>query len=242
VLSEAVAELGRGLNTPFDAHRLLEALSDADSWVEMGRLHAGECITGFCRFEGLSAGVVASNAAVRGGILHPETCRKMTRFIRLCSTFGLPLIFLADTPGFMVGEAVERGGMVQAAGDLFTAIEHCTGPKVCVVVRKAYSAGLYAMAGPGFGGTLWAVPGASISIFGPEALRRFEPGQRDSGLGRESYDEIMAGATDPRVLVDQGLVDELVPWDELRRRLAVFAGEAHGRLQQTSHAVSLGET
>lgn len=231
-LSEAVQGLERGLNTPFDAHGLLEALADAESWVEMGRLHAGECVTGFCRFEGLSAGVVANNAAVRGGILHPETCRKMTRFIRLCSFFGVPLVFLADTPGFMVGEAVERGGMVQAAGDLFTAIAHCTTPKVCVVVRKAYSAGLYAMAGPGFDGELWAMPGASISIFGPEALRRLEPGQRDSGLGGESFDEILAGAVDPQVLVDQGLVHEIIPWEALRHRLAIFAGKADGRMQE----------
>ena len=194
----------------------------------MGRLHAGECITGFGRFEGLSAGVVANNAAVRGGILHPETCRKMTRFIRLCSSFGLPLVFLADTPGFMVGEEVERRGMVQAAGDLFTAIAHCATPKVCVVVRKAYSAGLYAMAGPGFGGKLWAMPGASISIFGPEALRRFEPGQKESGLATESFRETMAAALDPQVLLDQGLIHDIIPWDELRHRLAEFAGQACG--------------
>lgn len=221
-----VAESFRqGLNTSVDMHRLIDAVADGGSWLEMGELHAGECITGMARIEGRGAGILASNAAVRGGILHPESCRKMTRFIRLCGRFGLPLVFLADTPGFMVGAEVERGGIVQAASELYTAIAASPSPRVCVVVRKAYSAGLYAMAGPGFDSTFWALPEASVSIMGPDALRRF--GQGGSGEDmpaplRRAMEEMLAAATDPGILAEKGLVDDTLEWADLRPRLAGF--------------------
>lgn len=214
------------LNAPVDIHGLLDAVFDGGSWIEMGETHAAETVTGLARIDGRSVGIVANNSNVMGGILHPASCRKMARFIRMCGWFGLPLVFLADTPGYMVGEDVERDGNVQAAADLYAAIARCPSPRVCVVVRKAYSAGLYAMAGPGFDSTFWVTPKASVSIFGPEALRRFRDGQQGSAFGVEAMDEMLRAALDPAILQEKELVDDIVQWNELRKRLATFAGQA----------------
>ena len=106
----------------------------------------------------------------RGGVLFVDSADKATHFIQLCDAFNVPLIFLADVPGFMVGTAVERQGIIRHGAKMITAVSEATVPKFCVVVRKAYGAGLYAMAGPGFepDATL-ALPTAKIAVMGAEA-------------------------------------------------------------------------
>ena len=211
---------------PFPLKELLEALADGGSWLEMGELHAGECRTGFCRLDGHPVGVLASDARTRGGILFPETSRKMARFVRLCGRFGLPTLFLADTPGFMVGEDVERQGNVQAAAELYAAIAQSPSPKACLVLRKAYSAGLYAMAGAGFDAAFRAAPGASISVFGPEALHRFSQERDMPEPTRKAAADMLEGALHPELLAQQGLIQGILPWNEMRATLAAFAQHA----------------
>lgn len=108
---------------------------------------AGKVVTGFARVEGRCVGIIANNSHSRGGILFPQTCRKMSKFILLCNAFGIPLLFLADVPGFMVGTEVEKHGIIQAGATLFAAIAQTEVPKMSIIVRKAHSAGVYAMAG-----------------------------------------------------------------------------------------------
>lgn len=212
-----------GLNATIDQRELVMALADRGSWLEMGAEYAGECMTGLCRVKGRPLALLVSNAAVRGGVLFPETCRKMTRFIKLCGQFRLPVAFLADTPGFMIGEEVEHHGIVQAAADLYAAIARSPSPKVCVVVRKAYSAGLYAMAGGAFDAAFWAMEGASISVFGPEALNRFTKNRDMPEPARNAAQEMLAGALDPTIFLEKGLIDEVVSWSALLDKLADFA-------------------
>ena len=106
----------------------------------------------------------------KGGVLFVDSADKATRFIQLCDAFNLPLLFLADVPGFMVGTAVERQGIIRHGAKMISAVSEATVPKICVIVRKAYGAGLYAMAGPGFepDATL-ALPTAKIAVMGAEA-------------------------------------------------------------------------
>ena len=120
------------------------------------------------RLEGKVVGVVANNSARNGGVLFVDSSDKAARFITMCDAYNIPLVFLADVPGFMIGSAVERQGMIRHGAKLIAAMTEATVPKICVVVRKAYGAGLYAMAGPGFGpdATL-ALPTASIAVMGP---------------------------------------------------------------------------
>jgi methylmalonyl-CoA decarboxylase subunit alpha len=103
-------------------------------------------------------------------VLFVDSADKAARFIQLCDAFNVPLIFLADVPGFMVGTAVEKAGIIRHGAKMVSAVSEATVPKFCVVVRKAYGAGLYAMAGPGFepDATL-ALPTAKIAVMGADA-------------------------------------------------------------------------
>ena len=157
-------------STPFDVHEVIEAVLDGDSFFEVKPLFAAELVIGFGRLEGRSVGMVANNSAVRGGVLFGDSADKAARFVWLCDAFNVPLIYLADVPGFMIGSEVERAGIIRHGAKMITAIAEATVPQVCVVLRKAYGAGLYAMAGPGFGpdATL-ALSTAKIAVMGPEA-------------------------------------------------------------------------
>ena len=120
--------------------------------------------------DGRPIGVVANNPAAKGGVLFVDSADKAARFIWCCDAFNIPLLFLADVPGFMVGTQVEAQGIIRHGAKMVTAVSEATVPKVCVVLRKAYGAGLYAMAGPAFEpeATL-ALPTAKIAVMGPEA-------------------------------------------------------------------------
>jgi len=102
-------------------------------------------------------------------VLFVDSADKAARFIWLCDAYNIPLVFLSDVPGFMIGTAVERQGIIRHGAKMITAVSEATVPKLCVVVRKAYGAGLYAMAGPGFepDATI-ALPTARIAVMGPE--------------------------------------------------------------------------
>ena len=154
----------------FDMRRYVRGIVDEDSLFEVQALWARELVVGFARLNGEAIGVVANNPMFKGGVLFVDSADKATRFIQLCDAFNLPLLFLADVPGFMVGTAVERQGIIRHGAKLISAVSEATVPKICVIVRKAYGAGLYAMAGPGFepDATL-ALPTAKIAVMGAEA-------------------------------------------------------------------------
>jgi acetyl-CoA carboxylase carboxyltransferase component len=153
----------------YDMHRVIDALVDADTFLEVKPLFAPELIIGFARLNGLVIGVVANNPQSRGGVLFIDSADKAARFINQCDAFNVPLLFLADVPGFMIGSAVEREGIIRHGAKMITAVSEATVPKISVIVRKAYGAGLYAMCGPAFGAdACLALPSAKIAVMGPE--------------------------------------------------------------------------
>jgi acetyl-CoA carboxylase carboxyltransferase component len=154
----------------FDMRRYIKGLVDADSFFEIQALWAKELTVGFARLDGQAVGVVANNSMFKGGVLFVDSADKGSRFVQLCDAFNVPLLFLSDVPGFMVGSVVEKQGIIRHGAKMVTAISEATVPKICVVVRKAYGAGLYAMAGPGFvpEATI-ALPTAKIAVMGAEA-------------------------------------------------------------------------
>jgi methylmalonyl-CoA decarboxylase subunit alpha len=154
----------------YSMRAFIEGLIDEDSFFEVKPLFAPELITGFGRMNGASVGFVANNPEVKGGVLFGDSADKAARFIWNCDAFNIPLIFLADVPGFMIGTQVEREGIIRHGAKMITAVSEATVPKISVVVRKAYGAGLYAMAGPAFEpDACVALPGAKIAVMGPEA-------------------------------------------------------------------------
>ncbi|HEX8344918.1 MAG TPA: acyl-CoA carboxylase subunit beta [Actinoplanes sp.] len=154
----------------FDMRRYVKGLLDAGSFLEIQALWARELTIGFGRLDGRVVGVVGNNSMFKGGVLFVDSADKASRFVQLCDAFNVPLIFLSDVPGFMVGAAVERQGIIRHGAKMISAVSEATVPKICVVVRKAYGAGLYAMAGPGFDpDATIALPTAKIAVMGAEA-------------------------------------------------------------------------
>jgi methylmalonyl-CoA decarboxylase subunit alpha len=156
--------------TSFDVKELIGALVDADSFCEVHDRWAKEVVVGFARLDGRVIGIVANQPKFKGGVLFVDSADKAARFIWTCNAFNVPLLFLADVPGFMIGTEVERQGIIRHGAKMISAVSEATVPKLSVIVRKAYGAGLYAMAGPAFEPDCCiALPTASIAVMGPEA-------------------------------------------------------------------------
>ncbi|MGO4887519.1 acyl-CoA carboxylase subunit beta [Anaerobacillus sp. MEB173] len=157
-------------NAPFNMIDLIQRIIDEGSFFEIKKLFAPELITGFARMNGQSVGIVANQPRMKGGVLFHDSADKAAKFITLCDAFNIPLLFLADIPGFMIGTKVERAGIIRHGAKMISAMSEASVPKISIVVRKAYGAGLYAMAGPAFEpDCCLALPSASIAVMGPEA-------------------------------------------------------------------------
>src|SRR5205823_5228498 len=128
-------------NQAFDIFELIASLVDESTFFELKRLFARELVTGLARLDGMPIGIIASQPKYKGGVLFVDSADKAARFIWLCDAFGIPLLFLADVPGFMIGKKVEREGIIRAGAKMVMAVSEATVPKLCVVVRKAYGAG-----------------------------------------------------------------------------------------------------
>jgi methylmalonyl-CoA decarboxylase subunit alpha len=152
----------------YDMRKAIEALVDVGSWFEVKKLFAKELLTGFARLGGEVVGIVANQPMQKGGVLFVDSADKAARFIWICDAFNIPLLFLADVPGFMIGTDVERQGIIRHGAKMISAVSEATVPKISVIVRKAYGAGLYAMAGPAYDPDCTiALPSAQIAVMGP---------------------------------------------------------------------------
>jgi methylmalonyl-CoA decarboxylase subunit alpha len=157
-------------NKPFDMHELIDAVVDESSWLEVQPDWAPELLVGYARIDGRAVGILANQPKVKGGVLFVDSADKAARFIWNCNAFNVPLLFLADVPGFMIGSKVERDGIIRAGAKMISAVSDANVPTISVVVRKCYGAGLYAMAGPAFEpDCCLALPTAQIAVMGPEA-------------------------------------------------------------------------
>jgi methylmalonyl-CoA decarboxylase subunit alpha len=157
-------------NKPWNMHELIDALVDEGSFTEVHKRWAKEVIVGYARLDGRAIGIVANQPKFKGGVLFVDSADKAARFIWTCNAFNVPLLFLADVPGFMIGTQVERQGIIHHGAKMISAVSEATVPKISVIVRKAYGAGLYAMAGPAFEpDACIALPWAKIAVMGPQA-------------------------------------------------------------------------
>src|SRR5438046_10113783 len=134
----------------FDVYEVIDRVIDAGSWFEIKRLFAQEVIVGFARLDGRTVGIVANQPKVKGGVLMVDSSDKAAKFIWLCNAYNIPLVYLADIAGFMVGTKVEQQGIIRHGAKMIFATAQATVPKISVIVRKCYGAGLDAMYGPAF--------------------------------------------------------------------------------------------
>jgi acetyl-CoA carboxylase carboxyltransferase component len=223
---------------PYDIHTVIDGIVDAGSFFEVKPLFAPEVVVGFARLAGRPVGIVANNPAQKGGVLFSDSADKAARFVWNCDAFNVPLVFLADVPGFMIGTEVERTGIIRHGAKMITAVSEATVPKISVVVRKAYGAGLYAMSGPAFEpDAALALPTAEIAVMGPEAAVNAvyankiaaveDPAEREAYVARlrEEYSADVDLLRLASELVVDAVVEPRLLRDELIARLDAAAGK-----------------
>jgi acetyl-CoA carboxylase carboxyltransferase component len=154
---------------PYDMYEVIREIVDDGEILDVKPKFAKTIITCLARFGGQPVGIVANQPKHLGGILENDSADKAARFINLCDAFNVPLVFLQDVPGFMVGSKVEHAGIIRHGAKMLYAVSRATVPKITVVVRKAYGAGYYVMCGKAYEPDLIvAWPTAEISVMGPE--------------------------------------------------------------------------
>ncbi len=211
----------------YDMKNVLSHVIDSGSFFEIKELYAPEIITAFARLDGAPIGIVANQPRVKGGVLFAESANKAARFISLCSSFGIPLLFVADVPGFMVGSKVEKEGIIRAGAKMIHAVSNAPVPKISLIVRKAYGAGLYAMCGGAFGSdAVLALPSAKIAVMGPEPavsavyynqMQAMEENERAQFV-REKV-EAYEREVDILKLASELIVDDIIGFEAVRSTL-----------------------
>jgi methylmalonyl-CoA decarboxylase subunit alpha len=223
-------------NKAFDMKHIIEELVDEGSFCEIKALFAREMITGLARIDGMAVGIIANQPKWLGGVLFVDSADKAARFIWLCDAFNIPLLYLADVPGFMIGTKVERQGIIRAGAKMIAAVSEATVPKISVIIRKAYGAGLYAMCGPAFEpDACLALPAASIAVMGPQAavnavyynkIQEVPAGPERDAYVQKLREEYKADV-DLMKLASEMVIDAVVPGHALRaeltRRFAAYA-------------------
>ena len=228
----------------YDVRRVIRALVDEDSFFETKPLFAKELVTGFARLDGQAIGIVANNPQHLGGVLFVDSADKAARFIWLCDAFNVPLLFLADVPGFMIGTQVEREGIIRHGAKMITAVAEATVPKLSVILRKAYGAGLYAMCGPAFDpDACLALPSAQIAVMGPEPAVNAVFYNKIQAI--EDPDERAAFVAERRAeyetdvdlvhLAAELVVDAVIQPDDLRAELITRFALARTRTREDFH-------
>jgi acetyl-CoA carboxylase carboxyltransferase component len=212
----------------YDVKAIISAIVDDGRIFELKPRWARNLCTALARIDGRSVGIVANNPLHLGGILDVNAADKAARFVNLCDAFEIPLVFLQDVPGFLVGSKVEQQGIIRHGAKMLHAVASATVPKLTVVLRKAYGAGYYAMAGRAYEiDALLAWPGAEISVMGAEGMvaiaahKLLAQSEDPAALQRE-----MAAGLRPQIDIYRvaalGYVDDVIDPRETRPQLAHY--------------------
>ena len=212
---------------PFDMYEFIDALIDEGSWWDYKKLFAPEMITGLARLGGRSVGILANQSIVKGGVIFPDSADKAARFIWICNAFNIPLLFLNDIAGFMIGTQVERQGIIRHGAKFLFAVSEATVPRICVIVRKAYGGGYLAMSGaPINPDAVLALPTAKPALMGPapainaihyNRIMELPPEEREAFIQakRDEYEDNI----DPYSMASEFFFEAIVPADQLRDEL-----------------------
>jgi acetyl-CoA carboxylase carboxyltransferase component len=219
----------------YDVRRVIKAVFDPDSWFEIKPTWAKNIVIGFARAAGHAVGVVANQPQVKGGILDSDAADKAARFIRMCDAFNVPLVYLMDVPGFMVGSQVEKEGIIRHGAKMLYATSEATVPKITVIMRKAYGAGYYVMCGKGYGpDVLVAWPFAEISVMGPEGAvniifnKQIEASANPEETRAQLLEAIRA-QINPYLAAGWAMIDDVIDPAETRRVIVRGLEQAAGK-------------
>jgi methylmalonyl-CoA decarboxylase subunit alpha len=207
---------------PYDMYDVIAEIVDDGEWFDIKPKFAKTLITCLARFGGQPVGIVANQPKQLGGILENDSADKAARFINLCDAFNIPLVFLQDVPGFMVGSKVEHAGIIRHGAKMLYAVSRATVPKITVVVRKAYGAGYYVMCGKAYEPDLIvAWPSAEISVMGPEGAvniigRSAIEAAEDPDAKRAEMIAEVKKIIDPYIAAGNALIDDVIDPRETR--------------------------
>ena len=219
----------------YDVRKVVKAIFDHDSWFEVKPTWAKNIVVGFARAAGRSVGVVANQPMQKGGALDSDAADKAARFIRMCDAFNVPLVYLMDVPGFLVGSQVEKDGIIRHGAKMLYATSEATVPKVTVIMRKAYGAGYYVMCGKGYEpDTIVAWPFAEISVMGPEgAVNIIFNKQVESAADPEATRaELVAKVREsisPYLAAGWAMIDDVIDPADTRRVIVKALEQAQGK-------------
>ncbi|RMH41484.1 MAG: acyl-CoA carboxylase subunit beta [Deltaproteobacteria bacterium] len=227
--------------SPYDMVAVIRAVVDHGITLDIKPAWARSIVTCLARLGGYPCGVVANNPRHLGGILTSDAADKAARFIQICDAFNLPLVFLMDVPGFMVGSQAEHGGIIRHGAKMLHAMAAATVPKLTVVVRKGYGAGYFVMAGRAFEPDLIvAWPGAEISVMGAEGMveiaapKLFGDAPPAPDLRKRIVDAI-AEHIDIYKVAGWGLIDDVIDPRETRRVLCEAIAMSWSRVVERPH-------
>ena len=211
----------------YDVRDVIGALVDDGAMLEMSERWARNMVTGFCRIDGRAVGVIANQPWYLGGVIDAAAAQKAAKFVRICNSYGLPLVVLVDTPGFLPGTKQEDLGVIRHGAKLLHAFAEAVVPKVTVVLRKAFGGGYITMNSKDLGADLaLAWPDAEIGIMGPKQAvaithKREIAAADDPEAERDRLaDEYAEGNVSAIVAAREGHIDELIEPADTRRRLA----------------------
>jgi acetyl-CoA carboxylase carboxyltransferase component len=211
----------------YDMHDIIRLIVDGGRFFDVKPKFARAIITGLARIGGRPCGIVANNPKQMGGILTNDSADKAAHFIQLCDAFNVPLVFLMDVPGFMVGSKVEHEGIIRHGAKMLHAMASATVPKLTVVVRKGYGAGYFVMAGRAYEPDLIvAWPGAEISVMGAEGMvgiagKKLFAGQEPPPEVKKQLAEMIQQHIDIYKVAGWGLVDDVIDPRDTRKVLAL---------------------
>ena len=220
---------------PYDMYEVIRRIVDDGEWFDMKGQWAKTIITCFARFGGLPAGIVASQPKQLGGIIDNDSSDKAARFVNLCNAFSIPLIFIQDVPGFMVGTKVEAEGIIRHGAKMLYAVANATVPKITVITRKAYGAGYYVMNGRAFEPDLIvAWPSAEISVMGAEgvveiAFRKQVEEAEDPEAKRAELIAALRKSSDVYLAAGNDLIDDVIDPRETREAICRGLEMAQGK-------------
>jgi acetyl-CoA carboxylase carboxyltransferase component len=234
---ELLDVLGTSLRAPFDMDDVIRRIVDDAELLELKAGWARRIITALARLGGRPAGIVASRPRHFGGVLDADAADKAARFVTRCDAFGLPLVFLQDVPGFMVGPRVEAAGLIRHAATLLDAVANATVPKLTVVLRRAHGAGYHVMCGRASEPDLIvAWPGAEIAVMGAEGAVEVLHRAQLEATAPEERDAVRAGlvaayreVNDVAVAARNGVVDDVIDPRETRSTLVRALARADGK-------------
>ncbi|PZN13536.1 MAG: methylmalonyl-CoA carboxyltransferase [Bacillota bacterium] len=242
-VDRAVPELEEAVptdpNKPYDVRKVIEAVVDRGTFLEVHERFARSAVVGFARLGGQVVGVVANQPRVLAGCLDIDSSDKIARFVRFCDAFNIPLITLVDTPGYLPGRTQEHGGIIRHGAKVLYAYAEATVPKISLVLRKAYGGAYIAMCCRGLGADYaLAWPTAEIAVMGPEGAcnivfrREIAQAEDPEAMRRQKVQEYREVFASPYVAAARGYVDDVIEPAQTRARLAALLASLAGKREQ----------